>query len=376
MVEKANSEIIFEIPNPQANLCSAAFSMDGNILAIGSFDSSIYLYNLPDGELKYKLMGHRMPACYMQFSPNSELLASASSDRTIITWNVHNGEKLNQMDSDLFHENFLTFSPDSQILAASAGNGIILWNTNKWNEIGGFQDKKINSYGVILFSEDGENIIAQPLQGKKLSNEILVIDANTLVEQRNIQLDPNSNLFSSSTKSTFQIIDPNQGVISTINFIDGDSYKVTPLPIGNYSSFVLSADRNFITGIDAKNQVFQINLSLSSNKLVIPGYFPQIDRLQLSMDGRVLAVFASPDNLYLINTLDGSLKKFLSATNYGEYLLEISPDFKLVVTYKYDEFRNLFDIYTRDVTTGKLTDKIASTKKPQLTQDFHPMAII
>jgi WD40 repeat protein len=66
---------------------SVVFSPDGEMIASGSRDKTIGLWNL-DGTLVSNLETHTDAINSIAFSPNGDSLASASDDKTIILWGV------------------------------------------------------------------------------------------------------------------------------------------------------------------------------------------------------------------------------------------------------------------------------------------------
>ena len=66
---------------------SVVFSPDGEMIASGSRDKTIGLWEL-DGTLIHKLETHADAINSIAFSPNGSALASASDDKTIIVWGV------------------------------------------------------------------------------------------------------------------------------------------------------------------------------------------------------------------------------------------------------------------------------------------------
>ncbi len=119
-----------------SRIWSIAFSPDGEILASGSEDHTIKIWDVVTGQCLQTLLGHTAWVCSVAFSPvkvvyshTGALLASAGYDETIKIWNLSTGE----CDQTLRgHTNWvwsIAFSPDGQSLASGSGDHTVkLWD--------------------------------------------------------------------------------------------------------------------------------------------------------------------------------------------------------------------------------------------------------
>jgi serine/threonine protein kinase/WD40 repeat protein len=88
-------EFVRSLAGPKWNVGSLAVSPDSGLLAVGSWDARIYIWNVQSGELVCPpLRGHRRGVQNLQFSLDQRTLISASDDFTVRLWNVQAGQEL------------------------------------------------------------------------------------------------------------------------------------------------------------------------------------------------------------------------------------------------------------------------------------------
>ena len=70
------------------------------------------------------------------WSPSQNVLASGSYDGTIKLWNIHDGKLIQTLEQHTNSVTNLSFSYDGTILASkSHDNTVLLWSTKSWDPL-------------------------------------------------------------------------------------------------------------------------------------------------------------------------------------------------------------------------------------------------
>lgn len=101
------------------------YSSDGSLLAVGSQDKTVRVWDARLGLLKFTLSGHKAPVNRLSFSPDGRFIASANSNETLVEkdptikiWDSASGELLHTLQARQFAVRSLAFSPLGRQLAA------------------------------------------------------------------------------------------------------------------------------------------------------------------------------------------------------------------------------------------------------------------
>lgn len=110
-------------------VASMAFSPNGRILAIGCKDKTIRFLDISTGQLHKTLIGHQSDVLSVAFSPDGRTMASGSNDETVKIWDVASGTTLKTLKG---HKNFVSsvvYRPDGKMLASGSWDEtVILWD--------------------------------------------------------------------------------------------------------------------------------------------------------------------------------------------------------------------------------------------------------
>ncbi|HEY7329153.1 MAG TPA: protein kinase [Gemmataceae bacterium] len=89
-----------------------------DILALGSKDGQIRLWDLQSGEVRHLPGGHQNRVTCLAFSPDGKTLASAGWDQTVRLWNLAAGREVAVLEGHKGRIHAVAFSPDGQTLAS------------------------------------------------------------------------------------------------------------------------------------------------------------------------------------------------------------------------------------------------------------------
>ncbi len=122
-------EVIKELTDHKTSVHSVAFSPDGYLIASGSEDTTVKLWNANSGKRIKALMRHPFPILCVAFSPDSNIVAAGLAAGTITFWDVNYKERIKTLKGHADRVLSICFSPDGKFLASGSADKIIrLWD--------------------------------------------------------------------------------------------------------------------------------------------------------------------------------------------------------------------------------------------------------
>ena len=151
---------------------SLAFSPDGETLATGTWHGSIKLWDVPTKTetTTFTLSAHRARIMSLAFSPDGGILAAGVGDdwtgpNIIRLWDMETRTQLPPLADHTGGVQSVAFSPDGKILASGAfDNTIRLWDVATGTQIASFPYE--NSVTKVSFSPDGKTLVSSAFNNK------------------------------------------------------------------------------------------------------------------------------------------------------------------------------------------------------------------
>ena len=180
-LEQKKSIISKVLEGHNERVSSVAFSSDGAMIASGSWDNTVKIWDVETGAEIHTLTGHHGTVDSVEFSPDSTTLASGSRFLTSKFWNVKIGTEILMFPENKSLIYSVTFSPNGIILALGLKDGTIkfckLKTSAEMCTLTGHTDAVFS----LKFSQNG-NMLASGSRDKTVK----IWDVETGVEMRTL----------------------------------------------------------------------------------------------------------------------------------------------------------------------------------------------
>jgi WD40 repeat protein/transcriptional regulator with XRE-family HTH domain len=153
-------------PPTLSGICCVAFSPNGSLLAAGTSDGTIQLWDTRKGPgfggLVGVLTGPRSYVFDLAFSPDGKTLASCGQDGSIQLWDVARQRQISQpFAGQAFDVDSIAFSPRGSLLAFGGLDGTVrFWDVQRRHPLGTSLISRTGAVYKVAFSPDGMTLIA------------------------------------------------------------------------------------------------------------------------------------------------------------------------------------------------------------------------
>ncbi|KAF9762005.1 hypothetical protein IL306_003590 [Fusarium sp. DS 682] len=311
VIDLQNGTRLQNIQGPEQPLLCVALSNNDILLASGSIDGLVRVWNVQTGVLQHELSGHNHAIWRLVFSADDTVLVSVSDDKTAKAWNLTRGEQQAVLGGEFLDMAFLIDSPS--ILLCSDGNRNYarshLWDvsSNEYAKVDG-----LDLAGIRL-SSDGTRVVSV-----KVTRGFDSVNPGSIIFVRNMD----------------------SGELD--HWLEGHT--------GNILNAFFSADNALLASASNDGTIRLWDLSAQGSPERFDSHSGAVTTIELSPDLRVAASCAFGDRIRLWDVESGSVRQ----TFEGEAIMSpfFSPDgtFFLVLLGKH--------VQVWDIATGNLVRSI------------------
>jgi WD40 repeat protein/serine/threonine protein kinase len=287
--------------------------------------------------LKQTLLGHTYWVRSVAFSPDAKVLASGSADETMKLWDVKTGASKRTLLSHGGSVYSVAFSPDGMVLASGIGETVKLWDT----QTGALMQTLIGHNGPVwsvAFSRDG-----MTLASASDDYTVKLWDAQTGTLKQTLTAHANSvksvafspdgkTLASGADDNTVKLWNAQTGVLRQTLYEHSDSVL----------SVAFSPDGKTLASGSKDKTIKLWDVQTGALKETLTGHSSYVWSITFSSDGSMLASGGADHMVKVWNAQTGALKQTLSGHSDFVTTVAFSPDGKTLASASDDKTVNLW----------------------------------
>ena len=301
---------------------SVAFSPDGQTLASGSRDDTVRLWDTKTGEHLNTLTGHTNSVNSVAFSPDGQTLASGSRDDTVRLWDTKTGEHLNTLTGHTNSVNSVAFSPDGQTIASGSGDATTrLWNPRTGQILKTFKSDHtyyVDAVTSVAFSPDGQTLASGSLDwagastlrlwNVRTGEKINLLHGGAGTEVYSVAFSPDGQTLASGSKDGTRLWDARTG--EYLNTFTGGSGS-------QGTSVAFSPDGQTLARGHHSGTINIFDVNTGEHQQSFEGHLGDIRHVQFVSNGTELLSLGSDKTLRLWNATTGAHIKLLKVLDYN-----------------------------------------------------------
>ena len=276
-------------------VASIAFSPDGRTILSGgsdfrSLDNTLKLWDVATGKEIRTFTGHPTQVKSVVFSPDGLLALTGNGDKTLELWNVATGQAMRTFTGHSESVNSVAFSPDGRtVVSGSSDKTIKLWDVTTTKELISFTE--LFWVSSVAFSPDGRTVLSGTgSDNKDIKVKLREVTTGKIVREftgstkdvYTVAFSPNGkNILSGGEDRTIRLWDIGTG--TEIKAFKGHSRDVNAVAFSPDGRYILSGGGEFIEGCDCSLKLWDV---ASGRELVVFEDSTGVMNVAYSSDGR------------------------------------------------------------------------------------------
>ncbi|KAM6522870.1 hypothetical protein FALCPG4_012485 [Fusarium falciforme] len=327
---------------------AVAMSPDSKLIASGSYDQTIKVWNAGTGEVQKVLRGHHGVVRSIAFSPDRKLLISGAYDRTVKIWDVATGDvkqTLNEgEDVDDGMVRSVTFSPDGKLVASDTDHSIRVRDatTGKLGQLVGDHDDRVRS---VAFSPDGQ-LVASGSRDETV--KIWDVATGTLTQTLKGHRDGVGSVVF-STDGSLIASGSEDHTIKIWGVSSGKAMRTLTGHTDSVWSVVFSADSKLLASGSDDMTVKIWDATTGEIKQTFKGHIRSVRSVAFSMDGRLVISGSDDRTIRIWDATINKEQRILGGHGKQVTSMAFSPNRKLMVSGSFDQTVKILDTATGEV---------------------------
>lgn len=321
---------------------SVAFNAGGGILATGSVNGEIHLWNVATGSQLLTLHGHTDWVDSVAFDPLNGRLASGSSDHSVRLWDVNNGWNLKTLREHTGRVRSVAFHPDGGLMASGSDDHTVrLWDVDTGECLATLQGHS-DQVWAVGFSSGGDR-----LASGGHDRTIRIWDTGTgectrVLEGHGARITAvafshdDKLLASGSHDKTARIWDPDDGRL--LQTLEGHSNRVW--------SICFSIDDGLLASGGEDHTIRLWDVQSGECLRILTGHSSRIWSIAASSDGKTLSSGSADQTVRLWDMQTGRCLRVLRGYSNRVWAIACSPDGTTLASGGDDRVIRLWDIET------------------------------
>jgi WD40 repeat protein/tRNA A-37 threonylcarbamoyl transferase component Bud32 len=327
---------------PRFGTGAVAFSPDGKLLASGSGDGIIRVWNPSTGDLVKAFKGHKdYVHRALAFHAEGKILVSGSGDQTVKVWDTTTWEELRTIQDHAGHVTALAFSRDGKQLATGSLDGtVILWDGTGKQEQRRFTGNRIENVRGLAFSPDGKTLA---IGGSDSTVKLWDVNAD---RPRSLPADNLQIVYSVAVSADGRWL-ASGGYDYKVRLWDlatGKLRDVVEESTTGVTAVRFSPDGKWLAWAPGFTEVRYCNLDGRKEVRKLRGHPEAITRVKFSPDSRTLIAAGWPTTAKLWDVATGRELQTLQGHAAPINAIAFSPDGKMVATGSSDKTIKLWDV--------------------------------